>query len=176
MRIQHPRATDAFARDPPSQVAVPISSSRHTNVSVDDEGYLSIKPDKADDVMAYLASSYDVEYDRDTGDVVSHAGDDLEEAADDDETDSDQDGSDADTETDSDGDSDTDDLEAWADWNRDDWLALGWDDRKADVEDGLVDDHLTEIHDLESNHSKRVRNAAKARLEDLGRADELEDE
>ena len=164
MRIQHPRATDAFARDPPSRVAVRVGPTRYTTVGVDANGYLSIKPEKADDVMDDLESSYDVEYDRDTGEVI------VDDPDGDPDPDSGDDPPDDETDAD-DGAGDTDDaaLEAWANWNEDDWLTLNWGDRRDDVEAGLVDDHLDRIIDIET--STNVRDAAKQRLEDLERGD-----
>ncbi|MDQ2052845.1 hypothetical protein RBH26_20600 [Natronolimnohabitans sp. A-GB9] len=165
-RIQHPRATAAFPRDPPSKAAVEITSGEYRTATVDDEGYVLVRDDFAEPVMDGLADQYGVGYDRDTGEIVSHAGNDLEadhqiDAGfddDDNQVDVDSAGKDA---------AEGDDLEAWENWNRDDWLALGWEDRKADVENGLVDDHLEEIIDVESNQSKRVCEAAQERLEEL---------
>lgn len=151
MRIQHPRATDAYARDPPSNVAVRVGGTRYTTVAVDDDGYLSIKPEKTDDVMDDLESSYNVEYDRETGEIVGAGSDDDPDVSDGDETEGDDD--------------DGGDLEAWANWNEDDWLSLGYQSRQDDVEDGLVDEHLEEIIKIET--SSNVEDAAKTRLEEL---------
>lgn len=197
-RIQHPRATAGFSRGPPSNAAVEIASGAYRTASVDDEGYVHVPDRYAENVMDGFAKQYDVEYDRETGEVLGAGAtddpngggdeppdectvdhDSLEEGEACSECDyvaplSSPDAVEDDQNAGDDGD-DEDDLEAWENWNRDDWLALGWKARKSDVEDGLVDDHLVEIYDVESNQSKRVREAAKERLEELGRADELED-
>lgn len=166
MRIQHPRATDATVRGPPSRVAVPVGAGSYETVSVDD-GYVEVDDEDADAAMDGLASVFDVEYDRDTGEVVTDG--DTEESADadvllDDGADLADETATPDTADDTDA-GDGDDLEAWANWNREDWFALSWGDRKSDVEDGLVDDHLEEIIDIET--SGNVEEAAEARLAEL---------
>jgi len=171
-RIQHPRATAAFDRDPPSKAAVEIGNGSYRTANVDEDGHVVVPDKYADAVMDGLADQYDVEYDRDAGAVIT---DDVDAAGGDEPPD---DGSDEPTGADtspaataaSEDDDDTDgddDLDAWADWNEDDWLSLGYQDRKADVEAGLVDDHLEAIIDVESNQSKTVREAAEQRLAEL---------
>ena len=73
MDIQHPRSTDAFARGPPSQAAVPVGGNRYSTVAVDSGGYMSISETHAERVMDSLAASYGVTYD-DDGNVVVDDG------------------------------------------------------------------------------------------------------
>lgn len=55
--------------------------------------------------------------------------------------------------------------EEWADWTEEDWLSNGWASRKSDVNDGLVDNYLEEIIEIET--SNQVREAAQERLNEL---------
>ncbi len=64
MQVQHPRATPADGRRPPSKVTVP----GHGNILVED-GYLDVDDEVAERAMSVLADAYDVEYTAD-GDVV----------------------------------------------------------------------------------------------------------
>jgi len=74
MKVQHPRATDADGRDPPSKVSIP----GHGNVVVDEDGYLNDLDDgEAKQAMRTLADAYDVEY-GDGGDVVREKDDSAE--------------------------------------------------------------------------------------------------
>lgn len=166
MRILHPRATGVDARDLPSKTAIATGNGQYSTCDVDDEGYVTVDDGVAETVMDGFERSYGVEYDRGSGNIVgldpansSDAGKRGDEPPDEVAAASKvaKDGNTA----------NEDDLEAWANWNEDDWLSLGYQTRKADVEDGLVDDHLQEIIDLESNQSKTVREAAKQRLAEL---------
>lgn len=67
MQVQHPRATDADPRDPPSRVSIP----GHGNVSVGGDGYLAeLDESTAKRAMDALGAAYDVEY-TDDGSVVA---------------------------------------------------------------------------------------------------------
>lgn len=57
------------------------------------------------------------------------------------------------------------DVDSWHNWNEEDWLSLDYPDRAADVEDGLVDEHLDEIEEVET--SSTVEDAVDARREEL---------
>jgi biopolymer transport protein ExbD len=71
MQVQHPRATPADGRKPPSKVSIP----GHGNVSVDEDGYLSdLDEATAERAMSVLGDAYEVEYDE-TGDVVVETDD-----------------------------------------------------------------------------------------------------
>ena len=70
MQVQHPRATDADPRDPPTAVSVP----GHGNVAVNTDGYLAdLDDDVADRAMRALGDAYGVDY-TDDGDVVLDGG------------------------------------------------------------------------------------------------------
>lgn len=71
MRVQHPRATDLFSRDPPSQATV--SGARY---AIDGEGYVDPGED-AEAVVAAFSAAYDVEYDN--GEVVVDSDDEDDE-------------------------------------------------------------------------------------------------
>ncbi|WP_395166350.1 hypothetical protein [Natrinema pallidum] len=159
-RIQHPRATEAFARGPPSKAAVEIKNGLYRTANLDEDGNVLIPDRYADSVMDGHADQYGVEYDRDAGEVLEPESDDDPDAGS--VTDDGDVGELPEPEDPSD-----DDLEAWANWNKDDWLSLGYQSRLSDVEDGLVDDHLEEVIDAESNQSKQVHEAAKQRLREL---------
>lgn len=56
-------------------------------------------------------------------------------------------------------------LDEWHNWNEDDWLDLGYQQRSDDVANGLVDPHLDDIEDAET--SSTVEEAVAARREEL---------
>jgi hypothetical protein len=57
------------------------------------------------------------------------------------------------------------DVDEWADWNEDDWLDVGYEQRADDVRAGRVDEHLEAIADVET--SSTVEGAVEARRNEL---------
>lgn len=66
MRIQHPRATDAVGGWPADAVALP-----HADRTPVTDGYVDVPDEHADAAMDALEEVYDVEYNRNTGEVVT---------------------------------------------------------------------------------------------------------
>ena len=62
------------------------------------------------------------------------------------------------------------DVTSWENWNEEDWLDLGYQQRAEDVQAGLVDDHLDTIADVET--SDTVVDAVENRQADLTDTDE----
>ena len=64
---------------------------------------------------------------------------------------------------------DAPDVEKWEDWNEEDWMDLGYQQRAEDVREGRVDDHLDAIEDVET--SDNVTEAVDERRAELDGAD-----
>lgn len=167
-RIPHPRTLDRFERGPSSTVAVPVGGGRSAVRRVE-RGDVVVEDAYAEATMDALERAYDVEYDRDTGDLVG--AEPVDDTTDGGDVDDDTTGEEA-GETDTDATESTDDVEQWADWNADDWLSMGYKFRETDVLEGVVDDHLQEVYDVES--SSTVRGAVEERAEEIGTLDELD--
>lgn len=58
-----------------------------------------------------------------------------------------------------------DELDEWHGWDEDSWLELGYEQRAADVAEGLVDDHLDAIE--EADRSQTVLDAVEDRRTEL---------
>lgn len=147
-RIRHPRATDAVARAPPGSVTVPIGRGSYDSAELDEDGYVDVADEHADDVMEAWADAYDVEY-TDDGELVTTSGDGAADA----DAASDSEAEAVDVDTDTEEAADETDVDEWADWNEEDWLSMNYQDRVEDVREGRVDDYLDEIADVERSTS-----------------------